>query len=92
MLLGLAIGTVAAPVALANEATRDAPPTDSRAGTGAERLGGQPMTGPPRAPTVVGQSPLMVTSPDSRDFQWRHSRQDHNRQRSDLNQQGQTGK
>ncbi len=92
MLLGLAIGAVAAPVALANEATRDAPPTDARVGTGAERLGGQPMTGPPRAPTVVGQSPLMVTSPDSRDFQRRPSPSDRNRDRSDLNHQGQTGK
>ncbi len=92
VLLGLTIGTVAAPVALANDATRDAPPTDARAGTGAERLGGQPMTGPPRAPTVVGQSPLMVTSPDSRDFQWRQSRQDRNRGRSDSNHQGGTGK
>jgi hypothetical protein len=92
LLLGLAIGIVAAPVALANEATKDAPPTDARAGTGAQRMSGQPLMGPPRAPTVVGQSPLMVTSPDARDFQRRQSHHDRDANRSDLNQQSQTGK
>jgi hypothetical protein len=98
MLLGLAIATVGAPVALAQDARHDAPPSDikGRAGTGAERLGAYPLMGPPRAPTVTGQSPLMVTSPDGRDFQWRRQRQDQNRNqnpdRSDLKQQGQTGK
>lgn len=89
MLLGLAIAAVA-PVAWANNAKVDAPPTDATGGTGADRPGVAPLMGPPRAPTVVGQSPLMVTSPDARDFQWRHKRADDHR--SDLKQPKQTGK
>jgi hypothetical protein len=92
VLLGLTIGMAAAPLALANDATRDAPPTDTAVGTGAERLGGQPVTGPPMAPTVVGQSPTMVTSPDPRDVERHQKRQDDNRRGSDLKQPGQTGK
>lgn len=92
MLLGLAIGTVAAPVALANDATHDAPPTNTAVGTGAERLGGQPVTGPPMAPTVVGQSPLMVTAPDQRDVERHQKRHDGKRDGSDLKQPSQTGK
>lgn len=92
MLLGLAIGTVAAPVALAADAKHDAPASDTAMGTGAQRLGGQPVTGPPQTPTVVGQSPLLVTSPDPRDVERHHKRQDDDRDRSDLKQPGQTGK
>jgi len=96
MLLGLAIGTVTASVALAQDARHDAPPTDTAVGTGAERLGGQPLTGPPRAPTVVGQSPLMPTAPEPRDVERHQKRQpgndDEKTQGSDLKPQGQTGK
>jgi len=92
MLLGLAIGTVTASVALAQDARHDAPPTDTAVGTGAERLGGQPVTGPPRAPTVVGQSPLMPTAPDPRDVERHQKRHDEKTQGSDLKPQGQTGK
>jgi hypothetical protein len=90
MLLGLAV-TAAAPIAWADSNAKvDAPPTDATAGTGAERPGVAPMMGPPRAPTVTGQSPLMVTSPDARDFQRRRPHRD--RDRANLKPPAQTGK
>jgi hypothetical protein len=69
MLLGAAIGVLAAPVAWAQKPTRDQPASDVSGGTGAERPGAAPMMGPPHAPTAVGQSPSLMTTPDPRDIQ-----------------------
>ena len=91
-LLGLAVGVVAVPIARADDTRPEAAATDQRGGSGPQRMGGQPMTGPPHAPTVVGQSPLPLVSGDSRDVQKTPPAQKQPPVSSDLNGQSQTGK
>ncbi len=100
-LLGVAVGVLAAPVARAKDDTRpESRATDTRAGSGAERMGGQ-ITGPPHAPTVVGQSPIPLVSGDPRDEEKkpRHhedanapGRPDPNQPGSDLKPESEPGK
>jgi hypothetical protein len=92
MLLGLAVGLVAAPIARADESRPEAPATEQSGGSGPERMGGQPMTGAPHAPTAVGQSPLPLQSDDQRDVQKPDTAQQPQQDHSDLNGQTPTGK
>jgi hypothetical protein len=92
-LLGLAVGVLATPIARADGTRAEAGATDVRAGSGAERMGGQPMTGPPHAPTVVGQSPLPLVSGDPRDEEKKKpQRREPNQPASDLKPEGQPSK
>ena len=91
-LLGLSLGALAVPIARADDSRPEAGATDQRSGSGAARMGGQPMMGPPHAPTVTGQSPLPLVAGDPRDEEKKPRQQDQNRPASDLKPQSQTGK
>ena len=68
-LLGLVIGVVGVPIARADATRPELGATGQRGGSGAERMGGQPMMGGPHAPSVVGQSPLPLEYGDPRDVE-----------------------
>lgn len=92
-LFGLALGVLAVPIARADDNSRpEAGATDQRSGSGAARMGGQPMMGPPHAPTVTGQSPLPLVSGDPRDEEKKPQQQNQDNDHSDLKQPSQTGK
>ncbi|MFL5307122.1 MAG: hypothetical protein ACJ8F1_18040 [Polyangia bacterium] len=69
MLLGLAVGVVAVPIARADATRPEAGATASRGGSGAERINGQPELGAPHAPSIVGQSPLSLQAGDPYDVE-----------------------
>jgi len=67
MLLGITLG-IAAPVAAQADVVTGAPEPQTEQGRlgGPERPGGPVMTGPPHAPTGVGQSPVLLNADDQR--------------------------